>query len=249
MIIGFRRMLADPPRGMFLAVWLTLIALAYFGSLTLAASFSPRGYSWRHQAISKLLYPSFDPAFHYVASAGVALTGLLMLPIGVYLRQRLHVVSPKIVDVGTFSFTLGAISLLLAGLIVSHPLHGKAIFPHLHEVLARAAAAAFGASILMLWICAVKAYLIRGRPRQWRRLAISWSFVTLPALTVAILRGAAGMHLSWDNPLYAALGDRALWDLGFWEWIGSGAMLLFIASGMLFLPECDVITGDTIKGE
>jgi hypothetical protein len=235
MIAQLSRALADPPRRILLAVCLPLIAMTYFGSLALAAWHSPQGYDWRHQAISKLLYPAYDPEFHYVASLGIALTGLLMLPIGVYIRRKLCGVSAKMAGVGISAFAAGAIGLLLAGLIVSHPARGTVIFPRLHEILARAAAAALGASVLLLWICAVKGYFLAGR--QWRWLAISWSVVTLPALAIIVLRVAAAVRLNWQNPLYAALQNRALWHLGFWEWLGSAAMFVFIVSAVLFMPE------------
>ena len=81
-----------------LRVWLPLIALSYFGTLTIAARFSPQAYNWRTKAISKLLYPGYDPKFHQVASLGVALTGLLMLPFADYIRRKLRPVAPKLVD-------------------------------------------------------------------------------------------------------------------------------------------------------
>jgi hypothetical protein len=244
-----RRALTIPPRRMLLSVWLPLIGLAYFGSLTLAAAFCPQGYDWRRQAISKLLYPTYDPSFHYIASIGVAVAGLLMLPIGAYIREKLRHASPKIADAGSLAFTLGASGVLLAGLIVSHPAHGRAAYPHLHEIFARGAGAALGASVLLLWICAVKAYFTSEANQRLVKLTLFWSFIVVPALTCALLRMAAGAHLNWQNPLYAALQDRALWYLGFWEWIGSVAMFLFILTGLVFLPVDALWPGRNTAGE
>ena len=130
----------DLPRAAVLFVWLPLIALSYFGTLTIAAWFSPQAYNWRGSAISKLLYPGYDPRLHYVASLGVAVTGLLIIPLAGYIRQRLRRVSAMAADAGAFALELGAIGLVLAGLIVSHPAHGTSAFPRLHEILARTAA-------------------------------------------------------------------------------------------------------------
>jgi Protein of unknown function (DUF998) len=227
-------------RRVLLFVWLPLIAFSYFGTLTLAARLSPRAYNWRDSAISKLLYPVYDPQFHYVASFGVALAGLLMLPFAGYIRRKLRKVSARAVDVGAFAFGLGAIGLILASLIVSHPAHGISAFPRLHETLARIAAFAFGAGMTVLWACAAKAYLASSRRRrEWRGLLVSWSLVTLPALAVALSRAVVGAHLDWLNPVYQRLENRALWHLGFWEWLGSAAIFLFLLSAALFLPDCD----------
>jgi hypothetical protein len=221
-----------------LSVWLPLIALSYFGTLTIAARWSPQAYDWRRKAISKLLYPGYDPKFHLVASLGVAVTGLLMLPFADYIRRRLRTVAPRMVDAGTFSLGVGAIGLILAGLVISHPLHGTSAFPRLHEMLARMAALALGAGMIVLWACAVKGHHSSStRNSEWRWLLVSWSIVTLPALSVVVLRVAAGAHLDWSNPLYQKLENRALWPLGLWEWLGSAGVFLFLLSAALFLPE------------
>ncbi len=224
----------------FLFVWLSLMGLFYFGTLAIAAWFSPEPYNWRRKAISKLLYPGYDPRFHHIASLGVALAGLLMLPFAGYIRRRLRVVSARAVDVGAFALGLGAVGLILAGLIVSHPANGTSAFPHLHEILARTAAFALGAGMIVLWGCAAKGYLASSaRSHECGWLLVSWSLVTLPALSIALLRAAVGAHLDWSNPIYRKLEDRALWHLGFWEWLGSAAVFLFLLSAALCLPESD----------
>jgi hypothetical protein len=190
-------------------------------------------------SILKLLYPVYDPQFHYVASLGVALAGLLMLPFAGYIRRKLYRVSARAVDVGTFAFGLGAIGLILASLIVSHPAHGTSAFPRLHEMLARMAAFAFGTGMTVFWACAAKGYRASStRSREWRGLLVCWSLVTLPALAVVLLRAAVGAHL-WLIPIYQKLEARALWHLGFWEWLGSAAIFLFLLSAALFLPDYD----------
>ena len=221
-----------------LRVWLPLIALSYFGTLTIAARLSPQSYNWRRKAISKLLYPGYDPKFHDVASFGVALTGLLILPFADYIRRKLRKVAPRIVDAGAFTLGLGAIGLILAGLITSHPLHGTPAYPRLHEIIARTAAFALGAAMITLWASAARGYHASpARTSEWRWLLVSWSVVTLPALSVVVLRAAAGAHLGWSNPVYQKLQNRALWPLGLWEWLGSAAVFLFLLSAVLFLPE------------
>jgi Protein of unknown function (DUF998) len=225
-------------RWALLYVWLPLIAVSYFGTLTVAAWRSQQAYDWRRQAISKLLYPGYDPQFHYVASLGVAVAGLLMLPLAVYIARQMRRVCGGAADAGASALGLGAVGLMLAGLIVSHPAHGRSAFPMLHEILARAAAFALGAGMLALWGCAARVYLARpDATREWRPLLVSWSLVTLPALTIALLKAAATAQLHWSNPIYQRLESRTLWPLGFWEWLGSAAVFLFLLSAVLYLPE------------
>jgi hypothetical protein len=229
----------DLSRRALISVCLPLIAVSYFGILGLAASFSDT-YDWRRVAISKLLYPGYDPGFHTVASFGVALAGLLIFPFAGYIRRRLSGASAVASAAGGFALRLGSIGLILAGLIVSHPAQGTPVLPRLHEILARCAAAALGAGMIALWVCAAKGYSkLPPRSNPYRWLLISWTALTLPALLIAILRAAAGARLRWSNPIYQAVQSRALWRLGFWEWIGSAAVYLFLLSAALFLPEAD----------
>jgi hypothetical protein len=41
----------------------------------------------------------------------------------------------------------------------------------------------------------------------------------------------------WSNPVYQAIENRSLWHLGFWEWIGSIGVFLFLLGAAVFLPE------------
>jgi hypothetical protein len=215
------------------------IFVVYFGSLALAIRFSPGVYDWRRKSISWLLYPRNDPRFHLFASVAVALTGLLIIPTVAYIRVRLTSASAIFANPGALILGLGALLLMLAGLIVSHPYSGTATFPRLHEVLARGSAFALGLGMLLLWIsalttrfcCPAKAAL------RLRRLLVAWSALILPAILVIalrLMRYAAGGR---SSGLFRVLGSRSLWHLGFWEWVGSGAVFLFLLSSALFLPD------------
>ncbi len=219
---------------------LPLIGFLYFGILAAAAHYSAHVYNWRTTAISKLLYPAYDPAFHLVASLGVALAGLLILPFVAYIRRKLTRASGVAAGVGALALAAGAIGLALAGLIVCHPAQGTAAFPKLHEILARTAAVALGIGMVVLCGCAARECSVApANDREWHRLVIAWTLITLPLLLVVILGAAAAAHLHWSNPIYQLLRSRDLWRLGFWEWLGSAAVYLFLASAALFLPDPD----------
>ena len=142
-------------------------------------------------------------------------------------------------DLGALILGLGALLLILAGLIVSHPYAGKARFPRLHEALARGAAFALGMGMLMLWLSAIKTWFTsstKGALRL-RRLLIAWSLLLVPAIMVVALRLLAYAARGSSSGLLLTIENRNLWHLGFWEWIGSGAVFLFLLSSALFLPD------------
>ncbi|MGO9266834.1 MAG: hypothetical protein ACLQBA_18465 [Candidatus Binataceae bacterium] len=146
-------------------IFLPLILAAYFGSLIFAIWSFPGLFNWRTMSMSKLLYPSNNPQFHGIGSAGLAVAGLMTIPFAGYVGRRLRDTSPVLAEIGALSFGAGAISLTLGALIVWEPF--------LHEMFARGAGLGVGLGML-----------------------------------------------------------------GFWEWIGSTAVFLFILSAALFLTEC-----------
>ncbi|HEY6393915.1 MAG TPA: hypothetical protein VIX12_00785 [Candidatus Binataceae bacterium] len=226
-------------RRTLILVLIPLIFASYFGTLAFAISFAPGVFDWRSRAISKLLYPENDPQFHWIASIGVSIAGLLMIPFAGYISRRLRPCSSIASNAGAFVFGAGAVSLSLAALIVSHPSRGSSSFSSLHETLARFSAIAFGAGMLFFYWCAVRARSIPAADKESRfRILVAWGLLTLPAILVVAMRVLAHARLQWSNPVYRALENRALWQLGFWEWLGSAAVFLFLLSSALLLPEC-----------
>ncbi|MBV8054362.1 MAG: hypothetical protein JOZ29_08315 [Deltaproteobacteria bacterium] len=228
-----------PKRQYLLNSLIPAIFVIYFGSLAAAIQFSREAYDWRRKSISWLLYPHNDPSFHIIASLAVAVTGLLMMPFAAYIRARLRSAFMIFTDLGALILGLGALLLILAGLIVSHPYAGKARFPRLHEALARGAAFALGMGMLMLWLSAIKTWFASSTKGalHLRRLLIAWSLLLIPAIVVAALRLLAYVARGSSSGLFRAIENRSLWHLGFWEWIGSGAVFLFLLSSALFLPD------------
>jgi len=218
-------------------IFIPLILASYFGSLTLAVWMFPGPFDWRTRSMSKLLYPRNNPRFHAIGSVGVAVTGLLTLPFAGYIGRRLRVVSPAPAEVGALSFGAGAISLIFAALIV--------LQPFLHEMFARGAGICLGVGMLAFYSCALRGLSVPPSPenqnerRARLRIFLAWSLTVPPALLVVALRLLTAAHFQWANPVYLAIENRSWWHLGFWEWIGSTAVFLFLLGAALFLPEND----------
>ena len=214
---------------------------AYFGVLALAIALFPEDYDWRTTSISKLLYPRNNPQFHSIAAAGIAATGLLMIPFAGYIRRRVRMASPVAAAIATALFMGGCICLIFAGLVTSHPLHGASPVPRLHERLARAAALGISLGIIVFTACANKGYFNPATTRYRRSLIVTWNLLTLPAILVPVLRLVMVARFESLKPFYQAWRNSAAWHLGFWEWVGSSAVILFLLCSAWLLPEqaCD----------
>jgi hypothetical protein len=154
---------------------------------------------------------------------------VLMLPFAGYIGRRLRDICPVAAEFGALTFGAGAISLILGALVVLQPYH---------EVFARSAGICVGVSILVFYLCAIKGLSTPSKERNARRrIFLAWSLIVLPALLIVLLRLLTGVHFRWSNTVYRALENRSLWHLGFWEWIISAAVFLFMFVAALILPE------------
>ncbi len=213
-----------------LRIFLPLILAAYFGSLIFAIWSFPGLFNWRTMSMSKLLYPSNNPQFHGIGSAGLAVAGLMTIPFAGYVGRRLRDTSPVLAEIGALSFGAGAISLTLGALIVWEPF--------LHEMFARGAGLGVGLGMLAFYLCALRGRSLPANEPFRSRVFLAWSLIVPPALLVVLLRLLAAARFQWSNSVYLVIEKRSLWHLGFWEWIGSTAVFLFILSAALFLTEC-----------
>jgi hypothetical protein len=219
-------------RRTMLGVVMPLLGVAFYGSLALAVALFPQGYDWRTTSISKLLYPLLNPTHYFIPMTGIALTGLLLLPFAGYIRRGLGENS-SVVRAGAAFFFAGAICLILASVITSHPAEGRATIPKLHEVLARVAGIGLGAGMLLFEGAALPGWRRAGR--GW--LVFWWSVLTGPALLVIVLALTLRLHLPALEPVARTLRHSAVWNLGFWEWIGSGLVIGFLVAAAWCLPE------------
>lgn len=180
--------------------------------------------------MSKLLYPSNNPQFHAIGSVGLAVAGLMTIPFAGYIGRRLRDISPVLAEIGALSFGAGAISLTLGALIVWEPF--------LHEMFARGAGLGVGLGMLAFYLCALRGRsLDANEPFARSRVFLAWSLIVPPALLVVVLRLLAAARFQWSNSVYLVIEKRSLWHLGFWEWIGSTAVFLFLLSAALLLTE------------
>jgi len=229
-------------RRTLLFILVPLIFLAYFGTLILARFGFSGTYDWRCRVISSLISPWNNPALHWIPSAGIAGTGLLMIPFAGYVKRRVRVASRLGANIGAFAFGSGVIWLILAALIVSQHHHAKSVLPGLHEMCARSSALGLDTGMLVFCSCAIKGYFIPviGNKAFNLQLLVCWILTTLPSIIVALSACfllATYAHFGWSAAVYHALKNSVAWHLAFWEWVGSVAVFLFLLSSALFLPK------------
>jgi hypothetical protein len=208
--------------------WLLLAALfaSYFGSLWAGALHFPHGYDWRRNVISNLLSPRDNPEWYWLPSIGVALAGIWMLLLGVWIECELGDDGTVAGHARRAAFLMGIGCLVLSAIIVPQHTHRVMGLRHAHELLARSAAVCLGAGML----CACQ---IGG---QLRRLRTAWRIATVPPILGAIGSGlvvAAGRLGGMGMAGY--LKGTVFWHLAFWEWVGSVAVFIFFACPVAIL--------------
>lgn len=233
----------DFRRSTLLFVLVPLIAVSYFGTLALAIVLFPERYDWRYRVISNLISARYNPTFHWIPSLGIALAGVSMIPFTGYIQRRLRLAAPRTAALGAGAFAVGVMALILAGLVVSSRAHGPTKVPRVHEIFGRTAALGLGVGMVLFWWCTLKGHCT-GRARKGlyrRKLLVSWTLLTWPPLVgMAVSEGlllTAQIRWPWSHAIYASVRNSVAWHLGFWEWIGSAAVFLFLVSSALFLPE------------
>jgi hypothetical protein len=221
-----------------LRVLLPLILLSYFGTLIVAALLFPEPYDWRYRVMSNLLSPRDDPQWYRIPSIGIAVAGVLMLPLAGYLEERLRPVAPRWAAFARWMFSAAIVLLILAALVVPQHVHPVLGLRRLHEALSRTSAIFFGFGMLVCCVCAW--HDRRGARRLDRRLLPAWCGLTfLPIFGIVASEALLlAVHLFPVRaaPVKASLRHTVLWHLGFWEWVGSAAVFIFLALSVWWLP-------------
>jgi hypothetical protein len=78
---------------------------------------------------------------------------------------------------------------------------------------------------------------VAGKRLYGRNLLVWWNLLTTHPLLVVIVTLVGHARFRWLDPIYQMLHGSAVWHLGFWEWIGTAALFLFLVVSALHLPE------------
>jgi hypothetical protein len=202
---------------------LAALGITFFGSLLLAAQYSPHPYDWRHAVISSLASPRDNPHAYLLACAGLAVSGLLLLPFASFLNDRFGPSAPNLTRWAGRFFRLAAICLTLSAVIV--PGHYRVLgIGRTHEHFAQISAVAFCLALIFYF-----AALLR-LPRQWTGLrVVVASLVLLPVTALAVSRLSLWLSYDFLSPKIYESIKASLWSsLALWEWIGAACIYAFL---------------------
>lgn len=199
------------------------LGICFFGSLVWAATFFPHGYDWRYTVISSLASPRDNPHAYGIACAGLALSGLLLIPFVFFLQRRLQPFAPKLTAWAGKLFMLGAICLTLSAVVV--PGHYRILgLGRSHEHLAQVSSVAFCLS-LILYLGAI----LRLPPTSLSLRLRAGFVVILPVTALLVSRSALFLAYEFSSPAVYHAVKISLWSsLALWEWIGAFCIYLFL---------------------
>ena len=110
-------------------------------------------------------------------------------------------------------------------------------FGGFHEFIARAAAGFLAIAMLIACWCAWRGFRKNLLPR---RLFWTWLSVTLLPLAGIFasesLLVVTRLKPAWAVPIRSVLRHSVFWHLGFWEWLGSVAVFLFLSAAVFLMP-------------
>jgi hypothetical protein len=199
--------------------------VSYFGALILAILLSPVPHDWYSATISKLAFHPKNHAKHdngWMASDGIALTGVLIAPFAGYIGRRFHSAAREAARFGAGCFRAGALGCLLAGMVAYR---ADSAFPGLHTLLARFCALALSLAMFSFWFCALKARF--PRPAEVhdhaRLLFACWTLLIAVGPAAALLSAI-------DSGRHQALA-------GLYEWLASALAYLFLLAAAALLPD------------
>lgn len=205
---------------------LAALVLAYFGPLIYAASTYPSGYDWQHTVVSNLANPRTNPGSWRVAADGIALTGVLLAMTGFGACRVLRPFAPRWTSWASAFFVLGGTLLTVSALIT--PGHMALLgLAKAHAKIAQAAS--FITAVGM--VLDVPALL---------RLPPRFHFVRVAAIVIAVGPMVLFLVCRFVVPLFehhaaehGSIDDVLLGGLAFWEWVGSTAVIGFLALVLL----------------
>ncbi len=208
---------------------LAFLAVGYWGLVYCAF----RGYTSLHpysvmtHTLSAL--GSFDdghnPKSYWLFTLAMVYCGASMIPIILYIRRKLAVVSEAGAWVGSLFFIVGCVAIILTGLFpdARGKVFGLWEYRHVHMKTAVTIAIGFGVGIIWHWILLLRDMITRGTfntPGKLPYLKLMGPFsVTLPVFV------AIGFRLEWRYlyaAIYAALHSSGEEMRTYWGFVEKG---------------------------
>lgn len=208
-------------------------------SLLISGLLFPTVFDWRYMVISDLMSSTENSQGFLYASIGVAVCGILAIPLVGYLHRHLRVICRITTSVGTCFLILGIIGMLLVGLIYDAP--GQPA--RLHEYLAAIAFLGLLFCFFFYGWPMIKDRMTRFHGRRQfngRLMAISFGmlwFAFLGTAGGALYTELALKDLGWTGLNWIDAGAPVLASFALWEWIVLFSILTNLLLLVAMIPE------------
>jgi hypothetical membrane protein len=177
-----------------------IIVLSLVGSLAISWMLYPN-YDWTSMDISQLGHPTNNPNGWIIWEIGIAITGVIYIPITSFVRKKLLAMNGIILNIGSFLFYFAAIGMIGLGVI---PNFDDGLFLAIHRFNA---ALAFGGMFLGLFFAEIP--LLKDQKWRWKILPtgiLTWGVIVGFGMTGIIRLSAPHLDLPW------------YFNFSFWEW-------------------------------
>jgi len=226
-----------------LTIFLPFSIASFFGTLVVASFYIPVPYDWTVRTMSKLGSPRDNPGVYWLPCLGLVASAVLALPFAGYVQQRLRGIMPRLASAAGVAFALAFVLLLLTG-IVPQAIKPMLGWRGMHEFLVRSSAAAFFIGMLCCCVCAFadRFRIFGGQRSLGTALSYYWGCSTLlPVGGLLIIGGLQFLghqaDQAWAEQARQSFRHTIMWNVAFWEWIGSVIFFMFMVVTVLLLHE------------
>ncbi|MBO0696566.1 MAG: hypothetical protein J2P56_10785, partial [Verrucomicrobia bacterium] len=175
---------------------------------------------------------------HWLAAFGIISAAVLMIPFAGHLHRNLRSASPPAANVSAAALMAGIIALICSCFVVPQHSHDVLGVRRLHEFIARSAAGCLSIGMIAACWCA---WMGVQKQLFHQRLFWTWSSVTLFPLAGILVSESllilTRLNSVWTIPIRNTLRHSVFWHLGFWEWLGSAAVFVFLYAAIFLTPE------------
>lgn len=192
----------------------------------------PEAFDWRYMVISDLTSSTHNPDGFLVLSIGMAICGVLLIPLAGYMHKKLAVICRGTAIIGTLFFYVGIIGLISVGLIYDAPGQPN----RLHENLA---IVAFAGLLLSIFFWGFP--MMKGRKQfDTKKMVFAFGMMWFAVLGVAL----SSLYLEivpndwgWVGIDWIEKGAPVLASFALWEWIAFMSLLVYIILLVDMTPE------------
>ncbi len=211
---------------------ITIIGL----SLLISGLLFPTVYDWRYMVISDLMSATANSPGFMFASGGIAVSGILAIPLVGYLHRRLRVICRFTTSVGTFFLLLGIVGMISVGILYDVP-------ERTHVYVAAVAFLGLLFCFFFYGFPMLKDRMARFHGRRQfngRLMAISFAmlwFAFLGTALSALYVEVTPNDWGWTGLDWIEKGAPVLASFALWEWIVLVSLLTNLLLLVAMIPE------------